>query len=471
VRYRKLRKYNSDVHVVEYDPSVNPSQIIRQTDGRKPLSTFQHSWYRRHGFTEVAKINLQTFHTADIKSISFGWTFWDSGHSIGSPSERQTECYFTKDNRFIVADLHGKPIPNDIAWGCSLLYALVIDGERNLYNADKYAHARTKAVRSLIGQKADRTMVLVRADALTAEESADLMLYLGCVTAINADGGGSAQLEVDGKHYGGSRPLGTVLAVLDKVDATPITKPIADTKSDDIRIVLDAGHGPNTKGKRTPDDSMREYYFNSVVADYCRQLLAEYENVETLFTHENGRDVPLEERTDEANAWKADVFVSIHANAITDTDGVPDGWDDRVHGIETFHHPYSSETSKQLGERVQAELLAETGRKSRGVKTANFHVLRETDMPAILAECGFMTNREEAELLKSDAYRRKCANAIVTGLAKQYGLKRKVVESQPKDNVLYRVQVGAFSVKENAERLADGLRKYGYSPIIKEEKR
>jgi hypothetical protein len=56
---------------------------------------------------------------------------------------------------------------------------------------------------------------------------------------------------------------------------------------------------------------------------------------------------------------------------------------------------------------------------------ANFHVLRETRMPAILVECGFMTNREEYGLLKSDAYRRKCAEAIVIGIVEVYGLKKK----------------------------------------------
>lgn len=59
------------------------------------------------------------------------------------------------------------------------------------------------------------------------------------------------------------------------------------------------------------------------------------------------------------------------------------------------------------------------------MKTANFQVLRETKMPSILVECGFMTNREEAGLLKSDSYRRQCAAAIVAGTAEVYGLKLK----------------------------------------------
>jgi len=78
-------------------------------------------------------------------------------------------------------------------------------------------------------------------------------------------------------------------------------------------------------------------------------------------------------------------------------------------------------------------LVKATKRNDRGIKTANFAVLRETSMPAILVECGFMTNKEEAALLKSDAYRQTCASAIVRGLANMYGLKKKEVVKVAKD--------------------------------------
>ncbi len=183
-----------------------------------------------------------------------------------------------------------------------------------------------------------------------------------------------------------------------------------------MRIILDAGHGPETPGKRTPDDSMREYHFNSEVAERCKELLkGYYQDITVRFVHEDGRDVPLSERTRAANEWPADVYVSIHANAYGTE------WND-VSGIETFVHPRGSETSFQLAQRVQQLLIEKTGRRDRGVKEANFHVLRVTTMPAILVECGFMTNREEAELLQTDAYRQTCAEAIVEGLVQQFNL-------------------------------------------------
>ncbi|MBJ6363330.1 N-acetylmuramoyl-L-alanine amidase [Paenibacillus sp. GCM10012307] len=187
-----------------------------------------------------------------------------------------------------------------------------------------------------------------------------------------------------------------------------------------MKIAIDAGHGPETAGKRTPDGSLREFQFNRAVAAYVRSGLENYEAVEILFVHaeDGSRDVPLKERTDRANAWGASAYISIHANA--------NGSDwNQAEGIETFVHTRPSPEALKLAEAVQRQLIRQTARRDRGVKTADFHVLRETKMPSILVECGFMTNREEAELLKSDGYRRQCASAIIAGTVGVYGLKPK----------------------------------------------
>lgn len=219
-----------------------------------------------------------------------------------------------------------------------------------------------------------------------------------------------------------------------------------------MKIVIDAGHGPETAGKRSPDGSLREYQFNSVVARYVADaLLHRYEGVGILMTHDDSRDVPLKERTDRANAWKADLFVSIHANAYGDG-----GWNS-AQGIETFVYTTRPAAAVKLAEVVQRNLVQATGRPNRGVKTANFHVLRETKMTAILAECGFMTNREECELLKSDVYRRKCAEAIVSGIVEVYGLKPKQSVQEPATD---EVSVWAREAREWAmeKGITDGTR-------------
>ncbi|MFD2671794.1 N-acetylmuramoyl-L-alanine amidase [Marinicrinis sediminis] len=204
-----------------------------------------------------------------------------------------------------------------------------------------------------------------------------------------------------------------------------------------MKIVIDAGHGKETSGKRSPDGTLREYYFNSDVATKVKEQLSHFEDVEIIFTHSDSRDVPLQERTDHANKIGADLFVSIHANAIGSGE-----WNS-VAGIETFVYKKSYTQSLRLAESIQNVLIKETGRKNRGVKEANFHVLRETSMPSVLVECEFMTNREACELLKSDSYRGKCANAITKGIVDTYNLKRKKQKSE--DKIVNSVKIDLFN--------------------------
>ncbi|HEX5565080.1 MAG TPA: N-acetylmuramoyl-L-alanine amidase [Sporosarcina sp.] len=171
-----------------------------------------------------------------------------------------------------------------------------------------------------------------------------------------------------------------------------------------IKIMVDAGHGPNTPGKRSPDGTLREYQFNVAVADRIKPKL-ERAGITVLFSHPGEMDVPLLERTNRANQLNVDAFVSIHANAHGET------WN-HAEGIETYAYPGALSRTTSLAELVQRSLIMATGRKDRGVKQANFAVLRDTNMPAILVECGFMTNKKEAELLKQVHYQEQCAYAI-----------------------------------------------------------
>lgn len=173
-------------------------------------------------------------------------------------------------------------------------------------------------------------------------------------------------------------------------------------------IILDAGHGPLTPGKRSPDGKLLEFHFNSEVAERIRHNLL-LEGVDVFLAHENSRDVPLSERAALANKLDVDAFVSIHANAFGSS------WNE-AQGIETYLYPQASKRTAALAEQVHQSMIFACGRKDRGIKTANFAVLRETKMPAVLVECGFMTNREEARLLLSTSYRVQCARAISFGI-------------------------------------------------------
>jgi N-acetylmuramoyl-L-alanine amidase len=173
--------------------------------------------------------------------------------------------------------------------------------------------------------------------------------------------------------------------------------------------MIDAGHGPETAGKRSPDGLLREFSFNSAIADLVKHYLIE-EGFTVIFAHNALEDVPLPVRTKLANSLNVDAFVSIHANAFGSD------WNS-TNGIETFVYPTASKESMTLASLTQDALIVACNRANRGVKKANYAVLRETRMPAVLIECGFMTNREEAALLMSNAYRGQCARAIAFALS------------------------------------------------------
>jgi N-acetylmuramoyl-L-alanine amidase len=247
-----------------------------------------------------------------------------------------------------------------------------------------------------------------------------------------------------------------------------------------MKIMLDAGHGYNTPGKRSPD-GMREYEFNRVVANYAKKFLEEYEGVTVYFSHSDTKDISLQERTDKANRLNVDCFVSIHANAYGT------GWND-ARGIETFVYKTKPKEATQLAEKVQRQLVIATGLVNRGVKTANFHVLRTTTMPAILIECGFMTNKEEVKLLRSDLYRKTCAEAIVKGIQEHYKLKKKPTKTPKEETPVkpeepaetpknpeppkqteeksYKVISGPFKNKATADKLVEKLNEDGFKSRI-----
>jgi N-acetylmuramoyl-L-alanine amidase len=184
-----------------------------------------------------------------------------------------------------------------------------------------------------------------------------------------------------------------------------------------VKFMLDPGHDENTPGKGVA--GLKEFHFNQAVVERMIELLKGYENVDVLVSHDmyDGIDQSLKSRTDFANRLGVHCFVSVHANAASSN---------AARGIETFVHPNAPKDTVNLGAVVHGELIRLTGMDNRGLKKADFHVIRETRMNAFLVECGFMTNAGDLAKLKDDGYRQLCAQALVNGLEKHYGLKKKV---------------------------------------------
>ena len=187
-----------------------------------------------------------------------------------------------------------------------------------------------------------------------------------------------------------------------------------------IKVCLDAGHGIYTPGKRSPADE-REWTFNNSVLLACANRLRQYENVDILRLDDpTGRtDVPLRTRTNKANNWKADVLVSIHHNANTAKWG---NWG----GVETFVYPTASKASRQLAANVNPRIVQAMGLRDRGVKSANLAMLRDSNMPAILTEGGFMDSTTDIIPMRNHDRMTAQGVAIADGIASHFGLTLKV---------------------------------------------
>lgn len=185
-----------------------------------------------------------------------------------------------------------------------------------------------------------------------------------------------------------------------------------------MKVALDDGHGANTPGKRTPkfpDGSfMKENEFNKRVVEIAGRELKRI-GLEVIYTAPGDEDVPLSQRVKTANQAKADIFVSVHANASSGSWG-------SAEGIETYYFE-GSQKSKLLAQIVHQWLLKGTKLKDRGLKRGNhLYVIKNTKMPAVLVECGFMDNLKEAELLRSEEYRYECAMELVNGICEYFGI-------------------------------------------------
>ena len=190
-------------------------------------------------------------------------------------------------------------------------------------------------------------------------------------------------------------------------------KPIV-MKNDKYHWILDAGHGGlepksgeyQTRGKRSPMFPPTSEYGGKVLYEgvrnrqvlKCLKELLDENNYEYSVVSEEWKDTSLSDRVAKANKIAETkencIYVSIHHN------GYGKGWNN-AHGISTYHFP-KSEKGFRLAGVFNSQIVDEMGWRNRGVKSANFYVLKYTKMPSVLTENGFMTNLKEAEILMSD---------------------------------------------------------------------
>ena len=219
-------------------------------------------------------------------------------------------------------------------------------------------------------------------------------------------------------------------------------------------LVLDAGHGLNTAGKRTLNGSrgvVHEWTMNNNVCNKIANILKDY-NVTIYRTDDTtGKtDVSLSERVKRCNNYNPHLFVSIHHNAV----GVS-SWSTAT-GVETYWHTYGTANDKKVATLIQGKLASKTGLRNRGVKQAQFAVLG-CKATAILVEGAFMDSSIDYDYITSDKGQQAYAEAVAEGIIEYLGLTKKVVATPKPTPTTSSYKVGdKIKVKTTATHYATG---------------
>ena len=171
-----------------------------------------------------------------------------------------------------------------------------------------------------------------------------------------------------------------------------------------IKVFIDAGHGGRDPGAVRFE--LREKDANIDIAIRLKNKL-EANGFLVVMARTSDVYYSLDDRVNMANNSGADIFISIHNNAV---------FSEYAHGTETYWNPNGVSGSSQFASLVQSNILQQTGRANRGVKTANFRVIKYTTMPAALVECAFVSNPTENNLLKTADFRERCANGLFNAI-------------------------------------------------------
>ena len=217
------------------------------------------------------------------------------------------------------------------------------------------------------------------------------------------------------------------------------------------KVFIGVGHGGSDPG--AVSNNTKEKDLNLSIALACRDVLEKH-GVAVKMSRTKDENDTLSDEIKECNAYAPDLAVDIHNNA---------GGGD---GAEAFYH-YGGGTSKTLAENILAEIV-KVGQNSRGAKIRKndngkdfYGFIRQTPCPAVIVECAFVDNPTDLKILATEGDRQKVGQAVGYGILKTLG-----IEIQSEASVIYRVQVGAYSIRENAEAMQKKLKEAGFNSYI-----
>ena len=219
-----------------------------------------------------------------------------------------------------------------------------------------------------------------------------------------------------------------------------------------MKVFLGVGHGGSDPGATA--NNAKEKDLNLSIALACRDFLVKH-GVSVRMSRTKDENDPLSEEIRECNSFSPDLAVDIHNNA---------GGGD---GAEVFYH-YGGGKSKTLAENILSEIV-KVGQNSRGAKTRKnqdgkdyYGFIRQTSAPSVIVECAFVDNASDLEILATESRRQEMGVAIAKGILKTLGV-------EIHGDKLYRVQVGAYFVKANAEDMQRKIKAVGFDAFIVKE--
>jgi len=245
-----------------------------------------------------------------------------------------------------------------------------------------------------------------------------------------------------------------------------------------MKIYIDAGHGGTDSGAVQRTTGRREATDNLRLAQLLQRRLDDM-GFKTMMARTGDYNKTVKQRTDEANKWGADLYISLHRN-----DFAPNRVQDTsANGFETFIQINDRKGSKLFQQAIHSRLrtvglvsapnlasnaIPATQIRDRGEKTGNYHVTRESNMPAVLVETGFIGNTKDNGLYDRNlaGFDTAICQAIVDILGKPVQ-----PPTPPQSDVMYRVVAESHKLKSNADNTLADLRRLGFrSPFIVEFK-
>lgn len=214
------------------------------------------------------------------------------------------------------------------------------------------------------------------------------------------------------------------------------------------KVFIGVGHGGNDPG--AVSNGFKEKDLNLKIALACRDYLKQY-GVEVKLSRTKDENDALQEEIKECNQFSPDLAVDIHNNA------------GGGNGAEVFHH-YGGGKGKTLAKNILDEIV-KIGQNSRGIKIRKnsagrdyYGFIREITAPAVIVECAFVDNKTDIQIIDTTAEQKQMGIAIAKGILKTLNI----------PEIIYRVQVGAYSNRANAEAMLQKLKAAGFTGYIKE---